>query len=198
MLTKLDAVNEILDVIGEASVNSIESGLADAADALETLERVSKRVQSKGWHCNTEYEFPMLPDENGHIVLPATTLRADADGRYRHINTVVRREDGELRLYNVKERSFTFDHKLTVTLTYLFDYEELTPELQMYIAAKAAREYQENEMGSVSLDSFARRKELETWAGLMDAESESEDHNALLDSPSLRQITLRNNRLYGH
>ena len=49
-MTELDAVNEMLGVIGEPPVNTLEViENVDVANALRILHKTSRYVQSKGW-----------------------------------------------------------------------------------------------------------------------------------------------------
>lgn len=198
MLTRLDAINQCLDAIGEEPVSSLASGLDDAARAERALDKVSREVQEKGWQCNRDENFKLVPNNDGLIQVPSNVLRIDTVGRSKMIDVTVRqRSDGNHYLYNIKTQSFKFDGPVYVDIIWQFDFEGLTPALQMYIAAKAAREYQESEMGSVNLDSFARRQEMEAWAALLDAEAEAEDSNILTQSTHCAWITGRLNPLYG-
>lgn len=80
-LTKLEAVNILLDTIGETPVNSLTGTLtADVAKAKSTLEEVNKRVQNKGWHFNTKYDYTLTPDAiTNHIAIPVNVVKVDAD-----------------------------------------------------------------------------------------------------------------------
>ena len=51
-MTKLEAVNLMLDSIGESPVSSLSSGLADAETAERIFNQVDKDVQAVGWHVN--------------------------------------------------------------------------------------------------------------------------------------------------
>lgn len=97
----------------------------------------------------------------------------------------------------MKDRTFTFDKDITCDIVWEFPFEDLTYELQAYIAAKAARKFQASELGSVAMDGFAVRNEQEAWAALQDAEAESEDSNILTDSPYAREVVRRYNVFYG-
>ena len=54
MLTKIEAVNIILNVIGETPVSSLASGLPDAEAAELKLDQTVKEVLAKGWQQNSE------------------------------------------------------------------------------------------------------------------------------------------------
>lgn len=197
MLTKLDAVNLILDGIGEEPVSSLNSGLPDAETAERFLDRVSREVQAKGWHCNTDFKYRLIPDENSLIRLPQTILRIDTTYTDKNINVTVRDYLDKKHLYNVKDQTFEFPRAILVNVVWEFLFEDLTYELQNYIAYHAARRFQTSEMSSISLDRLLEEGEAMAWAALMDAETESEDLNILKDSPHARWVAFRYNRTYG-
>lgn len=198
MFTKLEAVNLILDAIGESPVSSLTSGLPDAAKAERFLDRVSKEIQEKGWHCNTDTDYTFARDEFLRIPVPQNVLRIDTAGRDRSFDVTTRKLNGTTFLYDKTRKVFTFPRNLRCDVVWLFDYSELTPQLRAYIAWKAAESYQKSEMGSVALDRFIATGVAESWAALQDAEAETEDANPLIDSPSCAWITARNNKLYGN
>ena len=90
-LTKLEAVNIILDSIGETPVSSLESGLPDAEAAVTKLDEINKTVQSKGWHQNTEKKLKLVPDSNKNIVVANNYLRVDTTGTTKSINVAPRK-----------------------------------------------------------------------------------------------------------
>jgi hypothetical protein len=196
MLTKLDAVNIILDSIGESRVLSLEDSVSDARLALEKLEEVSKEVQGRGWHRNTERREILL-DNAGKAVLPNNVLRVDSVGDSATINVVTRRDtNGFNYLFNLSDNKFVFDGPIEVEMVKEFDYEDLSLELQYYIAYRAARQFQETQMGSQALDTFTLRQEQDAFAALQMAEAELEDNNCLYNSATLVQMTRRYNRFY--
>ena len=77
MLTKLDAVNIVLNSIGETPVSSLTSGLPDAEAAESKLDGTIKEVLAKGWHQNLERGIIMSRNRDGEIVVPRQYLRVD-------------------------------------------------------------------------------------------------------------------------
>lgn len=197
-MTKLEAVNLILDSIGESPVSSLSTGYDDADDAVRFLDRVTREVLALGWTINTEYEVIMTPDGSNEIPLSGTVLRIDTAGKDAWINVTVRDNGGVPYLYNIKKRSFTFDvPTLTTEVVWDYDFEELTFALQNYIAYHAAVLWQVSELGSAAVDQMLQRKERQAWEQLLDADGSQGDYNVLLDSPSVNAIVRRNNWLYG-
>ena len=197
MLTKLDAVNIILNVIGETPVSSLTSGLPDAEAAEQKLDLTIMEVLAKGWQQNTETNIYMSRNYDGEIVVPRQYLRVDTMGMDKSINITIRKQNGKRKLFDLREYSFKFTKDLLVEVLLEIDYEALNFELQNYIAFRAARKFQESAMGSATLDSFAGRQEQEAYAALLDAEAESEDTNILRSSAHVFYATHRNSPISG-
>lgn len=190
-LTKLEAVNMVLDAIGESPVSSLTSGLPDAEAAEAKLDEVRVEILSRGWHQNIEKNVTLKRDANQEILLSNIYLRVDSTGGDKEVNVVQRYSNGKRKLFDVTKRSYTFTKDLVVDLIIDIPFEELTVELQNYIASRAARKFQESALGSSSLDSFTVRAEAESWAGLQDAEAENEDNNIIRSSPHVSYATYR-------
>jgi len=197
MLTKLDAVNIVLNAIGETPVSSLTSGLPDAESAESKLDGTIKEVLSKGWHQNLERSIVMSRNKDGEIVVPRQYLRVDTVGRDESINVVIRKQSGKRKLFDVANYSYKISKDVVVDAIIEIEFDALTFELQNYIAMRAARKFQESAMGSAALDGFAVRQEQEAYAALMDAEAESEDNNILRNSAHVFYATHRNHPLSG-
>tara|TARA_R110000765_G_scaffold115348_1_gene208257 strand:- start:797 stop:1396 length:600 start_codon:yes stop_codon:yes gene_type:complete len=196
-LSKIEAVNIILESIGEAPVSSLMSGLPDAEAAESKLNEINKSVQARGWHQNIDYNLKLLPNTNSLIYVPSNYLRVDTTRDSQYINVTVRNYNSRLALYDIKKQTYIFTQALFVDVVYLIAFEDLSLELSTYIAYLAARKFQESQMQSVALDNFTRRGEMEAYAALLDAESETDDANILTDSPYVAYATYRHHGLYG-
>lgn len=194
-LTKIEAVNLMLDAIDEEPISSLDSGLPDAETAERFLDRTKKDVLAKGWHSNTDIEYTLTRDSSNEYQVPSLALRIDTSGSDKSVNVAARYDGGIRKLYHVKDQTFTFSNNATLKVDITWDYEfaDLPHELQSYIAYHAARKFQESEMGSVALDAFTLRGEQEAYAALQDSEIEAEDANALTDNSHAYWITQRNN-----
>ena len=197
-LSKLEAVNIILDSIGETPVSSLDSGLPDAEAAETKLNEINKTVQAKGWHQNTELNLKLTPDSDSRIIVPSTYLRVDTTKSSRDLNVTVRKYLNKPMLYDVKKQTFTIDNPIYCDVILLLEFEDLTLELSNYIAYRAARKFQEAQMQSATLDGFTVRAEMEAYAALMDSETENEDTNILTDNAHCFYTTYRNHRLAGY
>ena len=124
-------------------------------------------------------------------------LRIDTVGTSSATNVCVRFSDGLPYLYDIGKQPFEFSRPMVCDVVWLYDFESLTASLRDYIAHRAARVFQEGEMGSAVLDKTISRLEAEALAALQDAEADSEDSNILLDSPHCAYTTYRNNFRFG-
>lgn len=139
---------------------------------------------------------------NGFCWLPSNTLDADASNYNPSLDRISIRVDpasGNKRLWDVKNLTFVFTQTggIKVDLIYLYDFEDLPSTLQRYIAARAAREYQEENLASGTVDKFTSRREQDCLTALISAEAEEEDWNVLTDNESVASITYRYDPFYG-
>ena len=73
--TKLQAVNTLLSIIGEAPINSLTPPLTgDASLADRVIDEISTEVQGAGWSWNTMIYKQIPLDANGHATLASNTL----------------------------------------------------------------------------------------------------------------------------
>lgn len=185
--TELEAVNTMLSIIGESPISSLENTeLVDAVTARTILRAVSREVQSRSWHWNTEENYRLLPNTQKEIVLPLNTLRVDTDNRSQHIDVIQRAQ----RLYNKGDHTFRFNQPVTVTLVLNLPFEEIPETARRFITLRAGRIFQERMVGSDMLSSFSALDENQAWALLMDAEAETADIN-LLNSDAVGRILRR-------
>ena len=200
MLTKLEAVNQMLDLIGETPVSSVTStpALPDADRAVRFLDRASKEVQSRGYQCN-KITTDVTPDTSGYVPVGSTWLRVDTVWTGTELDVTVRNKDGLRYLFNLETNSFDFSACPTINIEYVeyLDYEDLTPTLQDYIAARAAVRFQQATVSSAELDKFAKEQEAIALFALNEAEAEAEDANMLTDNAHAAMITWRRNRFWG-
>lgn len=180
--TELEAVNEILSSIGEAPVNSLESGMDDANMALQILRSVSRETQSIGWYFNREQGFVLSPDDKGEVLVPENTLRLDSG-----------RKDLMLRsgkLYDSKRHTFYLDRPVKVDLVLGLNFSDMPEVARRFITLKAARVFQQRTVSSQSLAPHLMADEQTAWAALRADEIEAVNTN-LFDSPSIKSSLQR-------
>ena len=187
--TKLDAVNVMLSIIGEAAVNSLSSGLVDAEMAETILDNITRSVQSTGWSFNEEIGYTLSPDSNGHLNLPANCVRVDLS------QTVSKYRDSKFdyvqrgsKLYDKINHTYVIADTVIVDMIVLLDFEELPEAARRFIMIRAGRTFQERVVGSDLLSSLTADDENTAWLDLLHAESDVNDHNIFDDSSVSRVV----------
>lgn len=196
--TKLEAVNVMLSLIGEAAVNSLSSGLVDAEMAETILDNITRSVQSTGWSFNEEIGYTLSPDSNGHLNLPANCVRVDLsqtvskyrDSRFDYI------QRGS-KLYDKVNHTYVISDPVVVDMVVLLDFEELPEAARRFITIRAGRSFQERVVGSDNLSSLTADDENTAWLDLLHAESDVNDHN-IFDDSSVSRVVNRSitNRIF--
>jgi hypothetical protein len=188
LTTELDAVNEMLECISEAPIASLDTPSFDTAqDALKKLRSVSRLVQARGWHWNSETKYPLLPDTSGFIFLPPNCLRADEIWSGSWQREVALRGS---RLYDKMNHTYVFSSAVSADIVFALDWEELPESARQYIMMLAAREFQTTQLGSDSQYRYTQAMVDAAFLVMLDDETESADHNMLTDSWSVGQILM--------
>lgn len=187
--SELEAVNVMLSAIGEAPVSSLnDPSLVDAALAQSILKESSVEIQTRGLHCNTEINFPLVPTVTGEIQVPSNCARIDTTDVSRDIDVTQRGN----RLYDRDKRSYTsFTDKLYVDMVLLLEFDELPQHVKRYVTVKATRRFQARLVGSDTLANFTAVDEQEAQIEFERAEAINEDSNILTGSYDTYKIISR-------
>tara|TARA_R100001594_G_scaffold104830_2_gene139437 strand:+ start:23 stop:631 length:609 start_codon:yes stop_codon:yes gene_type:complete len=174
--TKLQAINTILSVIGEAPINSLTGTLtSDVSLAQNTLDEVSREVQSIGWHFNTEKNISLAPDSDNKIIVNDNVIFVDIEGDYDTTDyDVVLRGNN---LYNRKSQTYEFSSSITACTISLLDFDYLPETARRYITIRAARIFQDRMLGSGNQHDFTRADEQQALMNLRASEMDSGDYS---------------------
>ena len=184
----LDAINTLLDCVGESPINSLEvSGLVDVAKAKALLAETSLAVQTSGWDFNTEKSYPLVRTTDGTIVLTPNTLKVSLSDKYSDLNVIQR----GLKLYDKKNHTMTFTKDLLVDIVFYLPWDDLPQAARRYIMIKASRIYQARELGSDTQHRFSEREEFDASVDFNDAEGSSSNYNMFSDSWSVAGLLNR-------
>lgn len=138
--TELAAVNQILGAVGQAPVTTLDETNPDVAIAYGTLQNVTREVQGEGWSFNKEYEYPMTPDTNNEIVIPANVLSIDLSDRFENkgVDAVIRSG----KLYDKTNHTYQWLEADTVNCDIIwgFDFVDIPQAIRDYITARASSE----------------------------------------------------------
>jgi hypothetical protein len=188
LTSQLEAINTLLDAIGESPVDNLDSsGLVDVAKARDTLDEISRLVQTEGWTFNSEDCFPFSPDSYGFITLPGNILKFDSSRLNDSIDVVLRGN----RAYDRKNHTYTFKAPLKAEVVWLLPWDELPQAARHYIMIRAARVFQARGFGSDTQHKFSEAEEMLAKAALEHAEVEAGDFNVLYDNYSTSKILMR-------
>jgi hypothetical protein len=187
LTTKLEAVNIMISVIGESPVNTLSgtSVPVTVTQAVHALDETSKAIQSEGWHFNTEYDYPLVPDSvTKRITLPVNTLKVDLDPELNTDTDAVQRG---LKLYDRKNHRDTWTKDLKAIITFELEFEELPEQFRHYISVKSARIFAARFLGSREIEGFALRDEIEAKARAIESDSENADRT-IFDHYSVMRV----------
>jgi hypothetical protein len=190
-MTELEAVNEMLMSIGQAPVSTLEvTGIKDVNIAKAELQKVSRRVQSQGWNWNSDEAYPLSPDVDGVVLIPAGVIKVDASDKIA--NYVQRRHPTKgLALYDKENRTFTFGQPVDCDIVWAYDFEDLPETARCYIATAAGRKFQSRVVGSRILDAFQAEDVQVAWTLLIREERKSRDTNLFRRNPGLQSFMNR-------
>lgn len=187
--SQLEAVNTMLDCINSSPVQTLEdSGDVDVAKAVACLNEVSREVQAKGWHWNTEDDYPLNRDSTGRIQLGNDMMRVDTSKEFQCGYNVIQRGT---KLYWLDQHTDIFDKDLKGEVVFLLPWEELPQAARNYVMIRAARRFQGRQLGSDSKFKFSQDEEATAEAELNLAEANTGDYNMLSGSWSVANILRR-------
>jgi len=186
LTSKLDAINSMLIGVGEAPVNTLNSGLQEAEIAAITLDTISREVQSAGWSFNTDIRYTLSTNSLGHIPVPSNCLQIDTTSLRRDYDTdIVLRNQ---KLYDRTKNTFVFDAEVVVDMIQLFEFEEIPEVARRYITLRAGRKFQENILGSGEMTQLQYKDEQQALHSLREAESQVADFNIFDNYDTFRAL----------
>ena len=184
--TKLQAVNTLLSIVGEAPLNSLTPPLTgDAALAERVLDEISTEIQGEGWSWNTMVYDSIPLDTNGHSTLPSNTLAVRFNPiSYPSQRFVLR----GIKLFDRVKNSYDLRGSLGVALTGSTTdliaqvVEELAwddvPETgKRYIMIRAARQYSNRLISSSTIERYTKEDEEKALQILKRTEDMAQNHN---------------------
>lgn len=181
LTTELDAVNLMLESIGETPVSTLDdTGLADVAIAIRTLKTTSREVQTEGWHFNQESDVECIPDGDGFITFGQNILRATPT--YKDVNVALR----GVRLYDLDNRTYVFTNSVYMDTVTFLTWDELPDSARNYIAVKAARKFAAKVFQSDTIvQGFTAEDEKDARRILDEYEGDTARYNMLKHSPAM-------------
>ncbi len=172
-LSELQAINLLLQAAGEEQVATLEdTGLSDVAAAVERLHDTSRAFQAPGWSFNTDKNYSVTRESNGHLIVPSNALHIDI-ARNQGRNGVQRGD----KLWDTDNHTFVWDRDLQIDVVWFLSFEELPDTARTSIAVRSARMYQREQQGSTSIERFTADDEAKAGRMFKRAENRRADHN---------------------
>lgn len=185
--SKLNAVNTLLAIIGEAPVNSLNPPLTgDASLADQVIDEVSREVQGAGWSWNTMlYDSIPLDASTGQSQLPGNTLAVRFNPiSYPSQRFVLR----GLRLFDRVKNTYDLRSSLGVALTgnnsnivaeivEELDWDSIPETGKRYITIRAGRIFANRAVTSASIESYTAEDEQNALQILKRTEDMAQNYN---------------------
>ena len=178
--TLLDAVNVLLENIGEQPINSLETEqIDDSKQAERTILEFHKEGQTKGWSWNTEFQYPFQKDSiTKEISVPENILQFALDpylyaGRYQ-----LRGQ----RIYDLQERRYTMEetvNEIKADVIWLLPWDDVPEAYNRWITIRASRVFSARVLGSDALFKYTSKDELDAKIVLERVEQQQEVPNIL-------------------
>lgn len=177
----LQAVNRVLQMMGEAPINSLEGQYGLAQQAQDILNDTSRQVQSDGWSFNTDRHKLLARNNANEVPVGVNVARVVVYAIDHPALDVVQRGN---KLYDRAANRYTFDTDVHADVTYILEWEELPEYARQYITARAGRMLQEAIIGSEDLTRINMQQEAEARALFLDEETVVNDHSMLRGNPN--------------
>ena len=184
----LEAVNRVLQMMGEAPINSLNGQYGLALQAQDSLNDVSRKLQSEGWSFNTDREKLLQRNASTNEIAVGPNISRVVIDAYRYPALDVVQRGG--KLYDRYNNTYVFDQDLYVDMTIILEWEELPEHARQYITIKAGRQLQEAILGSVDLTKINLTAEMEAKALFLDEETVVSDHSMLRGNPNHSGVTM--------
>lgn len=188
--SELDAINTMLDCIGEAPISDIDTTVSVSVSvnkARNVLNETLRSVQQRGWHFNSEEDYPLARNTDNELVLPTNTLRVRSARDYSDFDVVQRGS----RLYDRKEHTYTFSKNIKVDIVFLLPFSELHEAARRYVTMLASRTFQGRKQGSEAVYKFTEDDLTTAHIAFMAAESQTSRPNMFTGSASMQRMTNR-------
>jgi hypothetical protein len=189
-LTKLQAVNSLLQSINEDPVNSLLTSIAEVAKAQTEIDAAARSLQlSREWSFNTSVTT-LNPNVDGIVLVPSGAAKLDATDR--SIDTVIRKHPtAGMALWDRGNETWTFTKPVKVNITYTFEFDALPEVAKQYVVATASRRFQAKELGDQIADRFNAEEEQRAWAALLNDDAATADTNLFRSNDFIRSVAPR-------
>jgi hypothetical protein len=175
--TELAAVNQILGAVGQAPVTTLDETNPDVSIAYGTLLDVTREIQGEGWSFNKEVEYPLTPDVNQEVLIPANALAVDLSDvpQNRGIDSVIRGG----KLYDKTNHRYTWPdfNPVLCDMTWGFDFVDIPQAIREFIIARASTNACIKMVGDGDLYQMLSQREALSRAGALEFDCNEGDYS---------------------
>lgn len=153
-MTKLQAVNKILEAMGVKPVDALDTGgFSEAADAERMLDRESPIVQLEGWHGNRAISKEYTA-ASSKVLLNAGEIAIKAAGPTQYRNFDIRLVGAEYLVYDLDRQTsaFTNGDKIYLDVTYELTFANAPLYMQVAIVERCCQLFQRRWKGNPMAD----------------------------------------------
>ena len=172
MTTQLEVLNHVLSVVGEDPVSSADSYHPTAQTATNTIKRVSKQFQTRGWWFNKDLALTLSPNISGEVIVPSNTLKVDP------VDTTSNLVWRGTRLYDPVNHTFIISAPVVVNIIVQLDIEELPEVAAALLMHKAAYDFYVNDDGDEIKARFLLVEVQNAWTALSAQQLQMSNVNA--------------------
>lgn len=185
--TLLEAVNILLENIGEAPISTLENEqIGDARSAERALLEAHKEGQSEGWSWNREIQYPFHKDlTTKEIEVPANVVSFFPDPYATARRFVLRGQ----KVYDTWVRSTQLEDDIAVVyadVVWMLPWDDVPEVFNRWVTIKAARVFSDRVMTSDALFRYTVADEKAARAALESMEHHTNEYNILTDGRGLR------------
>ena len=180
--SELEAVNQILRSCGQAGVTTLDGTNPDVTIARETLNEVSREVQSEGWSFNKELHYELVATTIGtvkRVLFPDDALQVDSTSTVSYDITprIYTHTDNTTytALYDRANHKFV-EEDIEVDVTWYREFNELPRPVIEYIIARTASVVSTRIVGDSNQYTYLLQKEAFTRGVMLDYECEQGDY----------------------
>lgn len=177
-LTTLDVVNDMLGLLGERRVNSLDEPHPLIQDAMAKLDHANTVVQAGFWWFNVEYPTLTPQSGTGQILVPNDTATCDSLTQYPRL--AIR----GARLYNLDDVTDVFTSPIRVRLHRILPFEDCPIVVRAHISARSKLDFQKDYDGD-SMKAQILAQEIKDSYAMMHAEHIRSAKANMLYRPSM-------------
>ena len=176
-MDKLEAINTMLGHINQSPITTLNGNkTARILMAENLLESQTKAVQMLSYDFNRIENYPLYPNEDEEIILPANTLKVDICKSYLDESRYVQWGN---RLYNKTFNTYKIGKYLEGNIIIQLEFEDLPEPVKLYVVMTASNKFVSQIKDDRNKIAYTEQEVFEAKQTLDEYEAECGDYNIL-------------------